>query len=117
LPALAVGISIYLPPEVMTPIIIGTLISYFVKRKTKKAKNEAEIKQYNKAYQYSILVACGMVAGSAVIGVILAIPFAIAGSSDALSIMPDSLQNVATIISAVIFIGFCVWFYRIATKK
>lgn len=105
LPALAVGLGIYLPPEVMTPVVIGGFISYLVKR-ARTAKNKSE------ANHDTVLLACGMVAGSALMGVILAIPFSLMGSSDALAIMPARFATLAGVLGVVVFLGLCAWIYR-----
>ncbi len=55
------------------------------KRKKQKAIVEDRL-------QNGTLMACGLVAGAALMGVILAIPFVIMGSANALSIMPDGLS-------------------------
>lgn len=61
-------------------------------------------------------MACGMVAGSALMGVVLAIPFAIIGSANALSIAGPRFVPIATIFGLIIFLALCFWFYRIGRK-
>ncbi|AUJ58927.1 OPT family oligopeptide transporter [Coxiella-like endosymbiont of Amblyomma americanum] len=117
LPALAVGLGIYLPPEVITPVIIGGFISFLIK-KTRTIQNySVKEMRVTKAYQNGILVACGMVAGSALMGVILAIPFVIIGSADALSLIGQGFSSMSSILGIIIFLLLCVWFYCIGIKK
>lgn len=116
LPALAVGLGIYLPPEVTTPMIIGGFLSYFIKRSIGRRYPEDEAKKRD-AFQRGILLACGMVAGSALMGVILAIPFVIVGSSDALAIVSQRFVPYATLIGILVIIALCAWFYQVCRSK
>lgn len=117
-PPLAVGLAIYLPPEIMTPIILGGFISYLVKSQhAKLAKTKEEQEQASEANHHAILIACGMVAGSAVLGVILAIPFVLMGSSDALAIVPASFVPYANILGLIVFGLLALWFYRAGIFK
>lgn len=100
LPVLAVGLGVYLPPDVIMPIFIGGFVSYLASQGRKKPSADAT------------LLACGLVAGSALMGVILAIPFAILGSTDALSIVSSHFTPWATGLACIISIGLCYWLYR-----
>ena len=117
-PPLAVGLAIYLPPEIMTPIIMGGFISYFVKTQhAKKALGAVEQAQASEKNHQAVLIACGMVAGSAVMGVVLAIPFVLMGSSDALAIVPASFLPYANLLGVIVFGLLCLWFYRAGIFK
>ncbi|MDF1795803.1 MAG: oligopeptide transporter, OPT family [Coxiellaceae bacterium] len=116
LPALAVGLGIYLPPQVMMPIIIGGIVSYLVKRKLSKQNRPTGDGDGNH-HQKGILLACGMVAGSAIMGVLLAIPFVIKGSSDALALVGSSFVPAADVLGTLVFIALCVWIYRTGISK
>ncbi|MFW0044201.1 MAG: OPT family oligopeptide transporter [Coxiella endosymbiont of Dermacentor nuttalli] len=118
LPALAVGLGIYLPPEVITPVVIGGLISFLVKKhwQIKKYSPEEEVR-ITEAHQNGVLMACGMVAGSALMGVVLAIPFVIMGSANALALVGPGSTSIATsVLGIIIFLLLCVWFYRIGIR-
>lgn len=69
LPPLAVGIGIYLPPSVSTPIIIGGILSYFVKKRLKKQCTQDE---FQTKEQKGILFASGLIIGESLLGVIVA---------------------------------------------
>ena len=116
-PALAVGLAIYLPPEVIMPVIIGGVLSFLVKkpwqRKWRSVEQENTIMQH---HQRGILMACGMVAGSALIGVILAIPFVVMGTANALSIVSADFSPVADVLGIIVFLALCFWFYYVGRK-
>jgi putative OPT family oligopeptide transporter len=119
LPALAVGLAIYLPPIIMTPIITGTLINWAVKKRNQKLiqRNQMADTQHKENYQNGLLLACGMVAGSALVGVILAIPFVVLGSSDALALVNESFKPIASLIGVMGFALLAYWFYWLSTRK
>ena len=110
LPVLAVGLGIYLPTDVMTPVIIGTFVSFLVNRSMRKRHDVVSLHEYQ--HQNGLLLACGLVAGAALMGVILAIPFVLMGSSNALAVMPHSLHQVATILGFLSLLAICRWLYR-----
>lgn len=89
LSVLGFGMSIYLPPELMTAIIFGGFMHFVLRRVV--TKRFATHAQQDKAMENANLGACGIVAGSSLMGVILAVPFAIAGNTNVL--MPAFAGN------------------------
>jgi putative OPT family oligopeptide transporter len=119
LPVLAVGSGIYLPMSVTVPVMIGGFLAYFIekrlgKRYSKRAENEKQIAAHR---HRGLLLSCGIVAGASIMGVVLAIPFAIKQSSDALKIMPDQYAYLAGILSVIVTVFLCTWTYRVVMKK
>ncbi len=120
LPVLAVGLAIYLPMNTTIPVVIGGVLSYIIQLSLNhrynggRVANEAKISAHR---HRGLLLACGIVAGSSIMGVILAIPFAIEQSSDALKIMPDQYQSLVGVLSILVTLGLCVWVYRVVMKK
>lgn len=120
LPVLAVGIGIYLPLGASTPLIFGGVVSYLVNRKFYRWRNRGGkegAERVHRNYQASILLACGLVAGASLMGVILAIPFALFQSPDILQIMPNSMTSVANLLGLLSAIGLCIWMYRVANRR
>ncbi|OGT47628.1 MAG: oligopeptide transporter, OPT family [Gammaproteobacteria bacterium RIFCSPHIGHO2_12_FULL_41_20] len=120
LPVLAVGLGIYLPLDSSTPVIIGGLLSYLVAFRLNhlyhRGKPEVEVKVHSHRHR-GLLLCCGIVAGASLMGVILAIPFAIKESSDALKIMPAALQPFAGLLSMAVTALLCIWIYRVVMRK
>jgi len=112
LPPLAVGMGVYLPPEITTPIVAGCLLNFIIKQRLKKQQADPQI-----AFQRGILLACGMVAGSSLMGVILAIPFVILGNSDALMLVGSHFTFYAGILGFIVFLALCLWFYRVCLTE
>lgn len=118
LPVLAMGLGIYLPPELMSPIIIGGFISHFAKKKIKKTQGGVAAGDHKtEGQQRALLLACGMVAGGSLMGVLLAIPFVIKGSSNALALVSASFQPFAVVLAIIITWLLCSWLYRMSTAR
>ncbi len=121
LPVLAVGLGIYLPLESSMPVVIGGLLSYIVgNRLTKLYAHERLPKQEAKMQPHrhrGLLLTCGIVAGASLMGVILAIPFALTESADALRIMPEAYMGFAGVLSIFVTAMLCVWIYRVVMAR
>lgn len=119
LPVLAVGLGIYLPLESSVPVVIGGVLSYLVTQRLNKryADKTPENEQLSTKHRHKgLLLACGIVAGASLMGVALAIPFAIKESADALRIMPVQYASFAGILSLFVTFLLCVWIYRSIMK-
>jgi putative OPT family oligopeptide transporter len=119
LPVLAVGLGIYLPLDSSFPLVIGGVLSYIIHSQLNKKYpvNKKAESQMAKHKHRGLTLACGIVAGASVMGVILAIPFAIKQSSTALKIMPDELHSLAGILSIFVTFLLCAWIYRVVMRK
>lgn len=104
-PVLGMGLGIYLPLVASTPLMIGGLSHYFLKRYMKKVHPEA----YKKDDQRLLLFACGMVAGAALIGVFLAVPFVIFKSTDCLRLMPVHLEWLGDMLSIFMLVALYLY--------
>jgi putative OPT family oligopeptide transporter len=120
LPVLAVGLAIYLPMSTTIPVVIGGLLSYIIQIRLNKmyrgrrAQNEEKIAAHR---HRGLLLVCGIVAGASIMGVILAIPFALKQSSDALKIMPSQYAYMAGTLSIFVTVLLCAWIYRFVMRK
>jgi len=120
LPVLAVGLAIYLPMNTTIPVVIGGLLAHLINVRLNKTYNNKRAEyesQISKHRHRGLLLACGIVAGASIMGVILAIPFAIKQSSDALKIMPAQYMDLAGTLSIVVTVIMCAWVYRVVMRK
>lgn len=120
LPVLAVGLGVYLPFVASMPLILGSFISFFVYRRIHKhcgnlPKEEAK-STYEHKHEEGLLLACGLVAGAAIMGVLLAIPFALKGSSDVLSLVSAGFGPYAQLISLIVTAILAIWIYQTICK-
>lgn len=102
LSVLGVAMGIYLPLSTSMPLFVGGLIAWLIQSDKPKTQRDT-------------LLACGLIAGPALLDVILAIPFSLLQNPNALSIAPTFWEPIAVILS--IFVTFClfVWFRRLTS--
>jgi len=64
IPPLAVGIGMYLPQEVTTPVVAGAIIGWFYNRAVEKRENGEMAKRFG------VLLACGFIVGESLLGIL-----------------------------------------------
>ena len=118
-PVLAVAVGIYLPLELTVPIFIGGLIAWGVGRSLAARKEELGT-GYEAAVRSSersgLLFSSGLITGEALVGILLAIPFAAAQSTAVLEIAPPGFEPVAGVLGIVVFGLFCAWLWAVARR-
>lgn len=124
LPPLAIGMGIYLPPSLEMPIVMGSVMSYFVgKYLVQRAKErsgelaDADVEQCNCR---GVLFASGMIVGESLIGVLIAIVIVLSvtsgGSEDPLSLVGKDFANTAEWLGLAVFIGVIAYFIRLVVS-
>jgi putative OPT family oligopeptide transporter len=112
LPVLPFALGLYLPIHLSTAILVGGIIRVLVDR---KFKNDEALQK--EQIEKGILLASGLVAGDALMGIVVA-GLAAANLGDAIAIglkvMPAIAGNPWT--SAVVFLLFSAWVYKFTTK-
>ncbi|MEQ9265429.1 MAG: oligopeptide transporter, OPT family [Balneolaceae bacterium] len=119
-PVLAVAVGIYLPIELSVPIFIGGMIAWASAKAVKKMaeeKGENSEEAVEAAGQRGLLFSSGLITGEALIGIVLAIPFAILESTEALRILPAEYGWIAQILGVGVAIAFMMWLYRVAVAR
>lgn len=119
-PVLAVAVGIYLPIELSVPIFIGGMIAWASAKTVKKmaeSKGENTEEAVEAAGQRGLLFSSGLITGEALIGIILAVPFAILESTEALRILPAEYGWIAQILGVGVAIAFMMWLYRVAVGR
>jgi len=123
LPALAVGIGLYIPPSVEMPLVIGAVLECYVNytlRKKLSRHDPHNMGLEKMANKRGTLLASGLIVGESLIGVLMAIIIVVSvtqGGSDApLSLLPylggESYRPVAECLGLVVFIVSCIIFVR-----
>jgi putative OPT family oligopeptide transporter len=119
-PVLAVAVGIYLPVELSVPIFIGGMIAWsttkLVRDRARKANEDIQEAEGN-AERKGLLFSSGLITGEALIGIILAIPFALFESTDALRLMPEGMEWLTSLLGVGAIIFFMMWLYKVAIKK
>lgn len=88
-PVLAAAIGIYLPLELMVPIFLGGLLSYFVERRHGMVGADDDAR--DRLHRPGTLFAAGLITGEALMGILIAIPIVATGRPDVIA-LPENLQ-------------------------
>ncbi len=120
-PVLAVAVGVYLPLELTVPIFVGGLIAFLAQRSLRRRKDQiggevAYEEAVQKAKRRGLLFASGLITGEALVGILLAIPFAAAQSTQVLALAPEGFAPVADALGLVAFGCFIAWLYRVARR-
>lgn len=117
LPALAVGMGIYLPPSINMPIVIGAIMAWVINRHLinySKRNNLDVNKVQKKAERFGTLFAAGLIVGESLIGVLLAFVIAASvtsGGSDApLALALNNWEKIGEMLGLAFFIGGAIIF-------
>ncbi len=118
-PVLAVAVGIYLPLELTVPIFAGGLIAFLAQRSLRRRKrqiggDDAYEEAVQRAKRRGLLFASGLITGEALVGILLAIPFAAAQSTQVLALAPEGFAPFANVLGLVAFGCFIAWLYRVA---
>lgn len=117
-PVLAVAIGIYLPLDIIFPIFFGGLMAYLAERKLDAQRENlgvrfAEVAE--KAGKRGLLFSSGLIAGEAIMGIALAIPFAAYQSTKVFNIRPDNFESFALGLGVSIFLGTGYYLYHLGS--
>ncbi|KTD60273.1 OPT family oligopeptide transporter [Legionella santicrucis] len=107
---LGVAIGMYLPLSSSFPLFIGGMIAFFVHKHLKKSnliKEEVVLRK-----QKGTLIACGLVAGSAIMDVLLAIPFSVFHSPDALQLVGNDWKDTGVYLGILSTLLLAWWINR-----
>lgn len=111
LPALAVGMGMYLPVTLTLIIPIGALLGYLYNRWADRRANAES------ARRMGVLAATGLIVGESLFGVVNAGIIAASGDGDVLAIFSDAwAEGPGTWISPVVFAAFIFGMYALARK-
>ena len=113
-PVLAVAVGIYLPIELTTPIFIGGVIAHLVAKKARENNPDNPEAAVKASERKGLLFSSGLITGEALVGILLAIPFAAAESTDVLAI--PGVEGIAPFLGVAAFVGFVYWLYKTSSS-
>ena len=106
LPPLAVGMGIYLPPSVQTPLVIGAIMGYFLNKKLKREKGEDGQKN---GMRRGTLFASGLIVGESLVGVAIAALIVVSvtsgGSESPLALVGEDFADTAEMLGLAVFLA------------
>jgi putative OPT family oligopeptide transporter len=119
---LGIAMGIYLPLSSSMPLFLGSLFAFFIKRNFQQQLQEASVEekvQINQRQHYAVLLACGLVAGSALMDVLLAIPMSVTANPNILAILPAGWSSVASSLGflSVLVLGFVFYWVSFNTDS
>lgn len=119
LPVIAVGIGIYLPPSINTPVIVGAFLEWIMARHIAKLGNK-EVSA--KAERFGTLFSAGLIVGESLMGVILAFIIAASvttgGSEAPLSLNLENWDTIGEWLGLIVFIvGIVIFASRVLRAK
>ncbi len=113
-PVLAVAVGIYLPIELEVPIFVGGIVAWLVGRTVRRGGGGAhDVEQAN---HRGLLFSSGLITGEALVGILLAIPFALAQSTDVMNLAPDGFEAIAKGMGVAAVAAFIWWLYRASVR-
>lgn len=119
IPILGVGMGIYLPLDIVFPIFLGGLIAYLADKRLDNQREKLGVK-YEKASDTArkrgLLFCSGMIAGEAIMGIVLAIPFATYQRVDIFNVRPENFDMISLVLTPVLFFGITYYIYQICSK-
>ena len=117
LPPLAVGIGIYLPPSLQTPLVVGAVMGYLLERSMQsRGKDEVESGKHR-----GTLFASGLIVGESLVGVLIAAIIALSvsngGSESPLALAGDDFTDTAEILGLIVFVATLTIFAKIVRGR
>jgi putative OPT family oligopeptide transporter len=120
LSVMAVALGIYLPMDVIMPLVIGGTI-HFCARLRLKSRQIRHGKSYSQVEanteRQGLLFASGLIAGDALVGILLAIPFAAYQSTTVLALVDPTFKETATLLGIATFAGIAYYLYRLGYQE
>ncbi|MDF1827773.1 MAG: oligopeptide transporter, OPT family [Legionellaceae bacterium] len=115
LSVLGFAIGMYLPLASSFPLFLGGILALLMEHRLKGLNLDAHAT--NTRRQIGTLIACGLVAGSALMDVLVAVPFSLMHSADALSLVGKAWEPYGVLLSVMVIVGLGVWTLRYITHR
>lgn len=110
LPAIAIGIGLYLPPSIGVTLAIGAIMGWMIER------NLADRRDREQAGRRGVLIASGFIVGDSLIGVVMAAIIAATGTASPLALVGPGFAGTADLLGLLVFLGVILWFARRVTR-
>ncbi len=112
--SLVFALGIYLPLNLTTPILAGGILSHLVNRRAEKTGGE----RGNTIRERGVILASGLMAGGALGGVLgAALRLFPSFREDWIQTPFYSNEPISQLVSAILFIGICVYVWLWSTKR
>lgn len=113
-PPLAVGLGLYLPPEVTLMIVVGAFVGWYFNRSAARAPKPENTRQMG------VLLSSGLIVGESIIGVIIAAIVVFSGHEAPLALVGPGFATPAIWIGGIAFalvvFGLYSWISRLGRR-
>lgn len=120
-PTIALALGIYMPLDVTVPLFLGGVVCLVSKKRLESQKKKLNCKQYKELVvltrRKGLLFSSGLIAGESVMGILLAIPFALYQTTDLFSIVPHSFSIIPECLGFICIFLIMIYLYRISSYK
>jgi putative OPT family oligopeptide transporter len=112
LPILAVGIGIYLPPTVSSPIVVGAVLAWGIGGILQRAVKAGALMpdMGSLLARRGVLLASGFIVGESLVGVLMAVLIEISGQEDPLALAGPSFATTASWLGLGVFFAVALGF-------
>ena len=111
LPPLGVGLAIYLPSAVITPVVLGAVLGYYFE------KSVGNSPAGETAKRLAVLIMSGFIVGESLFNVALAGLIVVSGEGEPLAIATSLTEAHIMLISLVVAVFVVTGLYRWAGKR
>ncbi len=112
---LGMAIGMYLPMSTSVPIFLGGLIAWITQKGL--AKKSLDKKEMSIRKHRGLLLACGLVAGAALMEVILAVPFSLSKKPYLFRLDAYMWDGSSLLIAIILTFAIFRWFYYLVCDK
>ena len=112
-PVMAFAVGVYLPFELNVPIFLGGVIALLVSRHLDRIKASHERRQ--EVERMGLLAAAGFITGEALLGIGLAVPVAVAGNKNALTLFSGDYADFTPPAVILVIVSLAL-LYKLALK-
>lgn len=110
---LGFAIGMYLPLSSSFPLFLGGMLAFLIEYKLKHLNLNTDT--INTRRQIGTLIACGLVAGSALMDVLVAVPSSLMHRADALSLVNKAWEPYGVLLSIIVITMLGIWILRYIT--
>ena len=112
LPALSVGIGMYLPCAVVLTIAVGGVVGWLAERAAASGGEEA----CDDLRRRGVLLSSGFLVGESLVGIMVAFSDIFRGRSNSLALHLDVAPAWSAVAAVLVFAGLLAWFYRATSR-
>lgn len=109
---LGVAIGMYLPLTTSVALFIGGLLAYLTQKQLQQMKSQLSPADYQQRRHHGILLACGLIAGAALMNILMAIPFMFSQNPELLRILPEQYHGIANVLAFISTTLLFIWVYK-----